>query len=72
MKLKQLIIDKDSSLLGKSIRESAIRNKYKCLIVALDREGESLITPDINEPLKEGDIMWVVGESQNLHQLVEK
>jgi len=70
MTLKQFMIDSRSVFLGKSIRESGIRDNYKCLIVGLERNGNALRTPDVNAPLQEGDVVWVVGEKEDVYQLV--
>lgn len=70
MTLKQLIIDADSAFLGKSLRESGIREQYHCLIAGVEREEKVLMTPDVNAPFKEGDVIWVVGEKEHVYQLV--
>lgn len=72
MTLKQFVVDADSIFLGKTIRESGIRDKYHCMIAGVERVGGALMTPDVNATLEEGDIVWVVGENENLRQLVEK
>lgn len=71
MTLKQLMIDPDSVFLGKTLRESGIREKFHCLIAGVEREGEEvLMTPDVNEPFKAGDVIWVVGEKEHVYQLI--
>lgn len=72
MELKQLVLDKNSAFIGRTIKESGIRDKHKCLIVAIDRDGDSLMSPDINKPFEEGDVVWVVGESSHLHELAKQ
>lgn len=70
MTLKQLMIDADSVFLGKTLRESGIREKYHCLIAGVEQAEEVLMTPCVNVPFKEGDVIWVVGEKENVYQLV--
>lgn len=70
MMLKQFMIDVDSAFLGKTIRESGIRDKYRCLIAGVEREKEVLMTPDVNAPFEEGDVVWVVGEKADLYKLL--
>ena len=72
MTLKQFMISINSVFLGKSIRESGIRDKYKCLIVGMERDGNSLRTPDVNAPFQEGDVVWVVGEKEDVYKLVNQ
>ena len=70
MTLKQFMIDSDSAFLGKTLRESGIRDKYHCLIAGVERGEEMLMTPDVNAPFEEGDVLWVVGEKEDVYQLV--
>lgn len=70
MTLKQLLIDTDSAFLGRTLRESGIRDKYHCLIAGVERGGEALMTPDVNVPFEEGDVVWVVGENEDVYRLI--
>ena len=72
MSLKQFIIDRNSFFLGKNIRESGIRDEYKCLVVGVEKEDSTLMTPDINVPFTEGDVVWVVGERDDVYRLLGK
>ena len=70
MYLKQFVVDKKSSFVGRSIRESGIRNKYRCLVVGIESVVDgSLHSPDVDAPLSTGDVVWVVGEDEALKQL---
>lgn len=71
MLLKQFVIDADSMFLGKTIRESGIRDKYHCLIAGVERGNAELMTPDVNARFEEGDVVWVVGEKEDVYQLVK-
>lgn len=68
--LRQFIIDGDSAFKGKTIRESGIREFYKCLVVGLERGTTSLHDPKGDTVLEEGDLVWVVGEDDNIYRLV--
>ena len=70
MSLKQFVVDAGSPFLGKSIRESGIRNRYKCLVVGVENLGGDLFSPSIDDPLKEGDVVWVVGEKEHVYSLL--
>lgn len=71
MMLKQFVIDAGSVFLGKTIRESGIREKYRCLVAGVERGNAELMTPDVNAPFDEGDVVWVVGEKEDVYQLVK-
>ena len=70
MTLKQFMIDADSAFLGKTLRESGIRDKFHCLIAGVERGEEILMAPDVNAPFEEGDVLWVVGEKEDVYRLV--
>lgn len=70
MKLKQFVVAKDSPFVGHSIIECGIRNKYHCLVVGIESAGEDVLrTPQVHMPLKEDDVVWAVGEEDDLNQL---
>ena len=73
MLLKQFVVTENSKFVGKTIRESGIRNKYHCLVVGVESSGDmSLRQPDVDAELQEGDIVWVVGEESALNALFEE
>ncbi len=66
MKLRQLILAADSPFVGKTLRESRIRDHYNCMVIGLEEGKESLSTVKPNYKFEEGDILWVVGEQDDL------
>lgn len=68
--LKQFIITENSPLNGKSIRESGIRDKYKCVVVGVERGDTSLRNPDADTVFEANDLIWVVGEKMNVYELI--
>lgn len=68
--LKQFIIDEASPFNGKSIRASGIRDKYKCVVVGVERGKASLRNPDADTVFEAGDLVWVVGEEMNVYELL--
>ena len=72
MHLKQFVVDANSPLLNMSIKESGIRNQYHCLVVGVEKEGGNLLSPEANMVLEKGDVVWVVGEQEDVYQLVSR
>ena len=70
MKLRQLIIGADSPFIGKTLIESGIRNRYSCMVVGLEEGKESLSNFKPTRKFEEGDIIWVVGEQEDLQALL--
>ena len=68
--LRQFRVDAQSEFLGKTMRESGIREQYHCLIVGVERGEETLHAPDPHEPFMEDDVVWIVGENADVYKLV--
>lgn len=70
MVLKQIILREGSSFVGKTIKECGIRNHFHCLVVGIGAMDDTVLrSPDVNKPLQEKDILWVVGEEKDLSVL---
>ena len=70
MTLRQFRIDAHSPFLGKTLQEAGIREHYRCLIAGVEHAGEPLRAPMPSEPFAEGDVVWVVGETDDVYRLV--
>ena len=70
MKLRQLIIGKDSPFVGKTLEESGIRDIYSCMVVGLEEGKENLSSFPPKRKFQEGDIIWIVGETESLQELL--
>ena len=70
MKLRQMVIGSDSPFIGKTLIESRIRDHYNCMVIGLEEGKESLSPYNPNRKFKEGDIIWVVGEEDDLQLLI--
>lgn len=68
--LKPFIIDENSPFNGNTIRESGIRDKYKCVVVGIERGATSLRNPDADTIFVAGDLVWVVGEESHVYELI--
>ena len=69
MILRQIVLSDKSPFIGKTLKESGIRDQYNCMVVGID-EGQmhiTLISP--SHCLEVGDVLWVVGEKENIKQI---
>lgn len=64
--LKPLAIDSSSSLVGKTIADSSIREQVKGLVVGIERQGSRILNPDSSTVLTAGDLLFIVGDYENL------
>ena len=72
MRLKQFVVDEQSPFLNMTIKDSGIRNAYRCLVVGVEKEDGNLLSPEANMLLEAGDVVWVVGEKEDVYRLVDK
>ena len=66
--LQQLELGNED-FIGKSIRDSQLREKTKGLVVGLERHGKRTLNPESDLILEKDDILWIVGEKKLLAYL---
>jgi CPA2 family monovalent cation:H+ antiporter-2 len=69
MKLRSIIINGSSPFIGKTLQESGIRDHYNCMVVGLEEGKENLSQVKPSYRFQKGDIIWIVGEEQNIKQI---
>lgn len=67
--LEQILVDNSSFLYGKSIRQSALRDKASSLVIGVERGVTSLKNPDPDLIFEIGDIVWIAGEREKIEAL---
>lgn len=72
MHLKQFVVDAQSPFLNTTIKDSGIRNGFRCLVVGVEKDNGNLMSPEAHMLLEEGDVVWVVGEKEDVYQLIDK
>lgn len=67
-RLTGILLSDSSPLAGHTPRDSALRDRYDALVVAVDRGDEHIDTrPDL--VFRPGDLVWLVGDPQKLASL---
>ena len=69
MKLHKLVIGAGSPLIGKTVRDAAIRQRFNCMVVGVEEGQQNLTMINPARRFKDGDIIWIVGEEQNVERL---
>ena len=72
MHLKQFVVDGRSPFLNTTIKESGIRDMFRCLVVGVEKEDGNLLSPEADMLLEAGDVVWVVGEKEDVYHLLDK
>ncbi len=69
MKLQKMKLSARSTLIGKTLAQSGIRDQYDCMVVGLEEGQDNLTMVNPSHVFEEGDIIWVVGEQKSLSLL---
>ena len=70
MRLHQMVLDGRSPFVGKTLSESGIRDRYNCMVVGIEEGRENLSLVDPSRRFEKGDIIWVVGEEDDVNALL--
>lgn len=66
--LKPVLLDRQHAVIGKTIRDSKIREKMKGLVVGLERGHQRILNPDTETRLETGDLLLIVAERDNQYK----
>jgi len=69
MHLRQLVIAEGSPLVGVTLEQSGIRDKYGCMVVGLEQGKRDLTPVNPSRRFRAGDVIWLVGERDALRQI---
>jgi CPA2 family monovalent cation:H+ antiporter-2 len=69
--LQQLEL-KNRICIGKSIRESEIREKTHGIIVGIERNGKRILNPESHLVLEVDDILWIAGDRKKINEFLLK
>lgn len=62
---------KNRVCIGKSIRESEIREKTHGIIVGIERNGKRILNPESHLILEDSDILWIAGERKKIAEFLK-
>jgi len=68
--LQQLEL-KNRVCIGKSIRESQIREKTHGIIVGIERNGKRILNPESHWILESDDILWIAGDRKKINEFLK-
>jgi CPA2 family monovalent cation:H+ antiporter-2 len=67
--LRHLKLEVGSSLIGKMIKTSGIREDFESVIVGVEHQGQRILNPAADWLLSQGDLIWVVGKADQVEAL---
>lgn len=62
---------KNRVCIGKTIRESGIREKTHGIIVGVERNGKRILNPESHLVLEDSDILWIAGEKKKIAEFMK-
>lgn len=62
---------RNRTCIGKSIRESEIREKTHGIIVGIERNGKRILNPESHLILEDSDILWIAGEKKKIAEFLK-
>ncbi len=67
VKYAYIAISELSEWIGKSTRELCLRDKYRCLLVGIERDKDTFLHPDGTIKIEADDILWIAGEPDSIN-----
>lgn len=68
IKVNILTLDPSSTLCGKQLKVSGIRENTDGLVVAIYRNEKRILNPESREVLQAGDTVWIVGNQKKIEE----
>lgn len=63
---------KNRVCIGKTIRDSGIRENTHGIIVGVERNGKRILNPESHLTLQESDVLWIAGEKKKIAEFLMK
>lgn len=67
-----ITIDKHSPLLGTSMKDAQLRNKWSCLVIGLERGSFTITNPHVSLTFEENDLLWILGKQKMMNTLIRE
>ena len=68
--LKCVPLTATSPFVGQTVREAGIRDNYHCLVAGVEKPDGLLHTPLATLPFEEGDVLWIVGQKEDVEKVM--
>lgn len=69
VELRSLTLSAESPIINIPLGQTDIRRDFYCMIVKVERGDDIFEQPDAETVLREGDIIWVVGDPEKMDQM---
>ena len=69
--VQKMVLATTHYLVGKTRRESGIRETTKGLVIGIERSSGRLLNPASEELLQAGDVLWLAGNKKKIKELIK-
>ncbi len=69
--VQKMILPARHELVGKTIRESGIREATRGLVIGIERISGRLLNPNSGELLQAGDVLWLAGNTKKIKSFLK-
>lgn len=69
MRIEEIVLREGSPFVGRSLKDLSLSRRYGVYVIAIVRGDEVILPPDPDLPLKEGDVLLVIGKTENLKKV---
>jgi monovalent cation:H+ antiporter-2, CPA2 family len=69
--IQHFVVEENSRLRGKSIRQSNIREATNGIVIGIERNHERILNPESTTIIEWGDIVWLVGERKKIQAFLK-
>lgn len=70
--LDHFTINENSTLVGQNIRESKIRERFRGLVVGIERHGKRILNPESDFVFELNDKVWIVGNEKRIKVILNE
>jgi CPA2 family monovalent cation:H+ antiporter-2 len=70
--LHHFTLSETSNLIGRSIRETSIRELTHGLVVGIERDGKRILNPESNLIFMSGDTIWLAGDELRIQVIMKE
>ena len=64
-----VIAKKEMGIVGQSIKDAKIKDKWSCFVIGMERENYPLTNPSYSMTIKSDDLIWLLGEQKMVAKL---
>jgi CPA2 family monovalent cation:H+ antiporter-2 len=69
--LYKVEVEPDSPIIGVSLMDSGLADKYDAMVIAIEREGHFILNPSARITFQPADLVWFVAQKEKAEFLMK-